>query len=504
MSAPYAELTEHLRSVAALTSVVNLLGWDQETMMPRKGAEARAEQLAVVASLAHEKATSKRLGELLERCEADPALRADEQSAANLREIRRDYDRACKLPTDFVAEFQEASSRSLEAWKVARQASDHAAFEPWLRRILDLCRRKAEYYGAPAGGELYDALLDEYEEGMRSVELERIFAPLRDELTPLIAEATSREPRLARPGARASHFPVERQVVLNALVLERLGFDMQAGRADVSVHPFSSGIGPGDSRITTRYREDDFPEALGSTVHEAGHGLYEQGVPRAEYWGQPLGEPLGLAIHESQSRLWENHVGRSLAFWRWLVPEARRILGAGMDGYSAQDLYAEVNLVKPHAIRVESDEATYSLHVMLRFDLERAMFRGDLDPRDLPAAWNERMRADLGLELKNDAQGCLQDIHWSMGAIGYFPTYTLGSLYAAQFWEALARDIPKVDEHIERGDFEPILRWLHHNIHRHGRRYSATELCRKITGEALGHRPLMGHLRAKVAAVYGV
>jgi carboxypeptidase Taq len=503
MSAAYAELIEHLRAVAALNSVASLLGWDQETMMPRKGADARAEQLALVARLAHDRATAPRIGELLATCECDESLVADPAVSANLREIRRDYDRARRLPADLVAELQEAASRSLEAWKAARQASDFAAFEPWLRRLLDLCRRKADCYEVPRGGEAYDTLLDEYEEGTTCAELESIFGPLRDELAPLIAETTAAEPRGGR-AARRLRFPVERQRALNSFVLERLGFDLEAGRFDVSVHPFSSGIGPGDARITTRYREDDFPEALGSTIHEAGHGMYEQGLPRSTHWGQPLGEPLGLGIHESQSRLWENHVGRSLSFWRWLLPRARHFLGRELAGFSPEDLHAEVNLVRPNPIRVESDEATYSLHVMLRFDLERALFRGDLDPRDLPGAWNDRIREDLGIEVRDDAQGCLQDIHWSMGAIGYFPTYTLGSLYAAQFWEALSRDVGRVDEHVERGEFAPILEWLRQRIHRHGRRYPAKELCRMLTGEALGHRPLMRHLRAKLAPIYGL
>jgi len=503
MSAAYAELIERLRAVAALTSVSSLLGWDQETMMPRKGADARAEQLALIARLAHEQATAPRLGELLQQCETDAGLKADPAVSANLREIRHDYDRARKLPADLVSELQETASRGLEAWKAARQASDFTAFEPWLRRLLGLCRRKAECYGAPPGGELYDALLDEYEEGTTCAELEAIFAPLRAELTPLIAEATSRPSRPSR-GGRRLRFPIDRQRELNALVLGRLGFDLEAGRFDISVHPFSSGIGPGDARVTTRYREDDFPEALGSTVHEAGHGLYEQGLPRATYWGQPLGEPMGLGIHESQSRLWENHVGRSLSFWRWLLPVARRILGPQLDALTPEDFYTEVNLVHPRPIRVESDEATYSLHIMLRFDLERALLRGDLDPRDVPGAWNERIRADLGLEVQSDAQGCLQDIHWSMGAIGYFPTYTLGSLYAAQFWEALCRDVGRVDERVERGEFGAILGWVRDKIHRHGRRYPAAELCRMLSGEPLSHRPLMRHLRSKLTPIYGL
>jgi carboxypeptidase Taq len=501
MSAAYAELLKVLKEVAALTSTASLLGWDQETMMPAATGAARAEQLALISRLAHERATDPRIDDLLARCEADGTLLEDPGVAANLREMRRDYDRSRKLPSEFVGELQETCSRALEAWKAARRDDDFSAFEPWLTRLLSLTHRKAEYFGAPEGGELYDALLDEYEPEMTGRELERIFVPLREALTPLIAETTQsqHQPNLDVRGLR---FPLDKQKELNAFVVERVGFDLDAGRLDVSVHPFSTGIAPGDTRITTRYGEEDFPEALGSTMHETGHGLYEQGLPRAEHWGQPLGESLGLGIHESQSRMWENHVGRSRAFWDWLMPHAKALLGPELDPYSASDAYEAVNVVRPGLIRVESDEATYSLHVMLRFDLERAMIRGDLKPADLPGAWNERIRSDLGLEVPGDGQGCLQDIHWSMGAIGYFPTYTLGSLYAAQFWEALCRDVGGIEESLRAGDFRPVLAWLREKIHRHGRRYPAAELCRTLTGEPLTHEPLLRHLRAKLDPIY--
>jgi len=501
MSPAYTELLHRLKEVAALTSTAALLGWDQETMMPAKAGAARAEQLAVVSRLAHERATDPRIEELLGECESNGQLLADARIAANLREIRRDYDRARKLPAEFVGEMQETNSRALEAWKAARRDDDFSAFEPWLARQVTLNRRKAEYFGAPDGGELYDALLDEYEPGMTGKELERIFKPLREALAPLIAETTEspHQPDLA---VRRLVVPPEKQKELNAFVVNRVGFDFDSGRIDVSVHPFSTGISPGDTRITTRYGDADFPEALGSTMHEAGHALYEQGLPRVEHWGQPLGESLGLGIHESQSRLWENHVGRSRAFWDWLMPLALRVLGSELDSYSSEDVYAAVNVVRPGLIRVESDEATYSLHVMLRFDLERSMLRGDLSPADLPGAWNERVRADLGLEVPSDAQGCLQDIHWSMGSIGYFPTYTLGSLYAAQFWEALCRDVGGVEDSLRSGDFRPVLTWLREKIHGHGRCYSASELCTSLTGTPLGHEPLLRHLRAKLDPIY--
>ena len=504
MSQSYAELLERMRHVATLGSVANLLSWDQETMMPPRAGEFRAEALATVGRLAHERATDPRMGELLQACETDRGLVSDPAIAANLREMRRDYDRAVKLPADLVAEMSEVSSRALEVWKAARAANDFAIFRPWLERQIGLARRKAECYGVPAGGEAYDALLDEYEPGVTARELEQVFGPLRDELAPFLAEIARAASPAPSQSVRALAVPLERQRAINAAVLERIGFDGAAGRLDVSTHPFSTGIAPHDTRITTRYKDTDFTDALNSTLHEAGHALYEQGVPSAAHWGTPLGEPLGLGVHESQSRMWENHVGRSLAFWRFARSIAHAEIGPALDRYSAEDLYRAVNVVRPGFIRVEADEATYNLHVMLRFDLERALLAGDLAVADLPVAWNERIERDLGIEVPDDARGCLQDIHWSMGAIGYFPTYTLGTLYAAQLWESIRRAIPDVEERIERGEFDALLSWLRENVHAHGRRYPARELCERLTGAPLGSGPLLRHLRGKLGPIYGL
>jgi len=503
MSRSYQDLIGSLREAAVLGSVGNLLSWDQETMMPPRGADVRAEQAALIARLAHEKACSPQLGERIAACEADPALAADPPAAANLREIRRDYDRRCKLPADLVAEIGETSSRAVEAWKQARRDSEFAAFRPWLERQLELARRKAACYGTPPGAQPYDALLEDYEPGMTAARLERMFAPLRDALTELIAEIA--DAGLEPDGdLQRVRLDVDAQHRFNGWLLQRLGFDGDAGRLDVSTHPFCSGIAPGDTRLTTRYRETDFLDALGSTMHEAGHALYEQGLPHERHFGQPLGEAASLGIHESQSRLWENHVGRSLPFWAWAFPAAQRHFAPALEPFTVEQAYRAVNTVRPHLVRVESDEATYNLHVMLRFDLERAMLRGDLAVSDLPGAWNERMRQDLGLEVPDDARGCLQDIHWGLGAVGYFPTYTLGNLYGAQFWEALTAARPAAERQLEQGAFDPVLAWLREQIHAHGRRYSADELCRLVTGRPLGHEPLLRHLEGKLRPLYGV
>jgi carboxypeptidase Taq len=499
----YDELRRRLRQAQTLISVAELLGWDQETMMPRKAASFRAEEKALLSTLAHERCTDPRLGELLAECESDDVLLADPAVAANLREIRRAYDRSVKLPVELVAEMSETNSRAMEAWREARERSDFATFLPWLEKQVRLNRSKAECWGFPAGGELYDALLDDFEPDTTAAEVERTFGPLRAELTPLIGELTSSPHRPDDAPFRVK-LPQERQHAFNVALLEHIGFDGDAGRLDISTHPFSAGVGPGDTRLTTRYRDDAILDALGSTLHEAGHALYEQGLPKDRFVGQPLGEPLGLGIHESQSRLWENHVGRSRAFCAWIMPELRKHFGAPLENLSADDLYAAVNVVRPSLIRVESDEATYHLHVMLRFDLERAMIRGDLAPADLPGAWNERVRVDLGLEVPDDARGCLQDIHWSMGAIGYFPTYTLGSLYAAQMWEAALEARPDLRDRIAAGEFAGLLGWLREQVHAHGRRFKADELCRRVTGGPLGHGPLMRHLEGKLRPLHGL
>ncbi len=502
MSERYEALRRHLRELAALNSALGLLSWDQETMMPTRAAAARADELSLLSRLAHERAIATELGEMLSACETDTELQTDAAVTANLREIRHDYDRARKLPTEFVAEFSQTTSQALQAWKTARSDSDFPTFRPWLEKLLGLSRRKAEYFGVPEGGELYDALLDEFEPGMTAAVVESTFGPLREELVPLI-DAIRGKPE-PDDGPAKVEVPIETQKSFNREILKLIGFDLEAGRLDVSTHPFSSGIAPGDTRITSRYKPTGFAEALSSTMHEAGHGMYEQGLPKSEHWGEPMSEPLGLGIHESQSRMWENQVGRSREFWTWLRPRLAAATDDAFAAYDAEALYRAANIVRPKPIRVESDEATYNLHVMLRFDLERAMFRGDLAVADLPGAWDERVKKDLGLDVPDAARGCLQDIHWAMGAIGYFPTYTLGTLYAAQFWDAILVDLPDLPERIGRGEFAELLGWLRVKIHRRGRQLPAEALCIELTGRPLDHRPFMDYLKTKLGGIYGL
>jgi carboxypeptidase Taq len=502
--AEYVELMHLMREAATLRSTGALLGWDQETFMPPAAAEFRAEQVALVSSLIHERFTSPRVGELLARCEADAALGQDAAAAANLRELRRDYDRQTRLPPDLVREVAETSSRSMHVWREAREKNDFAAFAPWLEKTVGLVRRSAEALGWPEDGEIYDALLDGYEPGMTTAEVTRTFHALRAGLAPMIRAVAESgvKPDTSWQSARV---PVEVQAAFNRDIVRRMGFDLNAGRLDISAHPFCDGVAPGDTRLTTRYAEDQFVSALSGTMHETGHALYEQNLPKAGHYGQPIAEAASTGIHESQSRMWENFVGRGRPFWEWAVPQVQEAFGVPeLQGLDVETAYRGMNVVKPSLIRIESDEATYNLHIMLRFDLERALLSGDLKVADLPAAWNERMRADLGVEVPDDARGCMQDIHWSMAAFGYFPTYTLGNLYAAQFWAAARQQLPALDDDLRRGEFESLLGWLKENVHAHGRRYTAPELCQRITGEPLSHEPLLAYLREKLVPIYGI
>jgi carboxypeptidase Taq len=513
---PYFELCELSRQSATLESVSALLNWDQETYMPHGAGAHRAEEQALIAGLIHERKTSPRIGDLIAKCEADQTLVADAGSlaAAAVREFRRDYNLATKLPRDLVSELALTGSQAQEVWKQAREKNDFAMFAPWLEKMYALARRKADCYGVPKGGERYDALLNEYEPGITAREIEAIFTPLRQRLASFIAEVAK--------GKRPSDAPLkakidaDKQHKFGLFIVEAMGFDLHSGRLDVTTHPFCSGMAPGDTRLTTRYRDEKFTDALYGTMHEAGHGLYEQGLPKSAklppipkvtpngsaaltLFGNPLAESISLGIHESQSRMWENLVGRSRSFWDWALPHAKKMLGTGLDTYAAEDLYRAVNIVNPSFIRVEADEATYNLHVMLRFEIERALLAGDIQTSEVPGVWNRRFKDFLGVDVPDDRRGCLQDVHWSFGLIGYFPTYTLGNLYAAQFWETIRSQIPDLDRQIGS-----LKTWLNTNIHAHGKRYRASDLCKMLTGKSLTADPFMRYLEGKLRPIYGI
>jgi carboxypeptidase Taq len=511
ISPQYAKLCKFSAEISMVSSIGSLLNWDQETYMPAKAAAHRAEQAAFLSALAHEKATCSEIGDLISACEQDRTLTGDSKSseARNIREMRRDFEHRTKLPTELVAELARVGSQAQEVWKTAREKNDFAMFRPWLEKMMDLTRRKAECLGNGSAGELYDALLDEYEPGATAKEIEGVFMPLAERLSLLVKElGASGKP----PSDAPLRHPIDpsRQHELGLFVIRAMGFDLEAGRLDTTAHPFCSGMGPGDTRLTTRYREQSWTDALYSTMHEAGHGIYEQSLPKTPaLFGTPISEAISLGIHESQSRMWENFVGRSREFWVWLLPQAKQIfggaggpLGGALRGVSVEEIFAAVNTAKPSLIRVEADEATYNLHVLIRFRLERALISGQLAVKDVPGEWNAAYKKYLGVTVPDDARGCLQDVHWSFGLIGYFPTYTLGNLYCAQLWETINKKIPSLGEQMSRGDFGTLKAWLNQNIHAHGRRYRAGELCEMLTGKPLSADPLMRHLEGKLRPLF--
>lgn len=499
MTTAYESLRTHLHKAHLLASTSALLAWDQETYLPKGGGDVRAEQLALLAELQHERATDPRVGDWLAQCEADARLQHDQDALANVRGWRRDYDRATRLPSALVQELAEVESKAQQAWAVARARDDWRKFRPWLDRMLHLQQQKADCLKRP-GQSRWDALADLYEPGMNAAMLRELFGPLRTALVALRQKlAGGTPPDDAFQRQRTGEAQQESFV---RTVLAAMGFEERFGRLDRSAHPFCTKVGA-DVRLTTRFHPDSVLDALGSTMHEGGHGLYEQGFEPAHF-GTPLAEAVSLGIHESQSRLWENHVGRSAAFWRWCWPIAQQQLGSACTGFTAEQVFRTANLVQPSLIRVEADEATYDLHVMVRFELEQALIDGELGTGDLPHHWNRLYRDYLGIAVPDDKNGVLQDVHWSCGLFGYFPTYTLGNLYAAQFAAAADQALGGLPALLERGQFATLREWLRRQIHRHGRRHSPAELCQLVTGAPLSSGPFLAYLEQKLGAVYGL
>lgn len=494
----WTDLSREMKELAVLRSAAGLLSWDEQTHLPPGGAAWRAEQLGYFSRITHERFTSKSMGELVDTLAQHPDARVpDSDIGTTARELKKAYTRATKLPTDLVEEMAKHDVLAQQAWVEARKKSDFASFAPWLTKTFDLKRREAQCVGFKA--HIYDALLDDYEPGETYASVKPVLEGLREPLVKLVQQvkaAGKTIPQIKGP------FPIPAQESFGLQAAAKMGYDFNAGRLDVSVHPFCTGMAPGDTRITTRYREDDMADALFGVLHEVGHALYEQGLPKAQFPGLPLAEAVSLGIHESQSRMWENLVGRSRAFWTHFGPSARDKLTALRDLPEAT-LMSVINEVSPGFIRVESDEVTYNLHIMIRFELESAMLAGELKIADLPEAWNAKVKSYLGLDVPNAAQGCLQDIHWSAGLVGYFPTYTLGNLYAAQFFNEARKDLGDLDAMFAKGEFTPLLEWLRKHIHRHGRRYSASQLCERITGAPLSNKALLAHLASKVNEYYG-
>ena len=497
----YEELIQRAREESLLASCIELLGWDELTYMPRKGGGQRGEQMALLSGLYHAKTTDPRKRDLLGELEGS-RLASDPISvtAVNIREIRRAYRRATRLPRSLVEELARVTTRAQQEWESARRDADFESFRPWLERIVILKRQEAEAVGYDTVP--YDALLDEFEPGARSEELVELFGDLRNELGPL-ASALTKSPHQANVAILHRDFPVDRQRIFCQAVAASIGFDFDGGRLDETVHPFCSAMGPGDCRLAIRYSAKDFSEGFFATLHEVGHGLYEQGLDPAHH-GTPMGEAPSLSMHESQSRFWENNIGRSRPFWKHFHPLAQATFPEALGDVSLEELNFAVNHVARSPIRATADEVTYNLHILARFDLERALLSGDLKASELPAAWNETYRRHLGLTPANDAEGCLQDGHWGSGLIGYFPTYTLGNLYAAQFFARARLELGDLDEAIAHGHFAGLLSWLRTKVHRLGQRYSAKGLVEHATGKSVDHQPFVQALRQKYGELYRI
>ena len=491
----------HARRAAALAGVESLLGWDERTGMPAAAGPHRAEQAAAMAAVVHRLRTDPAQGERLAAlAEGELARSGSPEERATIRLLHRDFAKQARLPPRLVEELAGTAVEAQQAWARAREDSSWGELEPWLERMFRLKREQAACQRPDL--DPYDALLDDYEPGGRHRAVAERFARLRAQLVPLVQACGASRVR-PDDALLLRRYPVAAQRDFVRAVAAGIGFDFDRGRLDTTDHPFCSTLGPDDVRITTRWDEHFLPTALHGVLHEAGHGLYEQGLPR-EWYGLPPGEAASLGIHESQSRLWENLVGRSVPFWEWCFPLARRHFPDALADADARAVQAALSVVRPSFIRVEADEVTYNLHVMLRFDLERAVIHGELAVADLPGAWNDRFAGDFGIRPSRDAEGVLQDIHWSAGLIGYFPTYTLGTMHAAQLMAEAERRLPGLEADMRAGRFSPLLDWLRSAVHARGRLLESDELVEEATGHAASERWLVESLRARYGPVHGL
>jgi carboxypeptidase Taq len=498
-----SQLTEihHLRDAAAV------LSWDQETYMPAGGGQARAEQIATLQTLAHDKFVSGDTEKLLTiwidehtgQIRNPVQTELDDTTQALLRETWRDFCRAKKLPSLFVNRLQRESSLAQQIWAEARKNNDFKSFLPNLRTLLALKIEEAEYLGFSESP--YDPLLDMYEPGATAAQLKPLFAKLRERLVSLLQQVlnSGHKPNEA---LLTQSFETEKQLEFGRMILEKMGYQFNRGRLDLSNHPFTTSFHPTDVRVTTRVFEHDLSSCLFSCLHEGGHGLYEQGL-LPKYYGTPLAEPVSLGIHESQSRLWENCVGRSQPFWQYFYPLLQKTFPGQLREVPFADFYSAINIVKPSLIRVEADELTYNLHIMVRFEIELALIEGELPVDELPTAWNEKMQDYLGIKPDRDAEGVLQDVHWSMGAFGYFPTYALGNLYASMFYDQALLDIPRLEESLAGGSLLSLRDWLNEHIHQYARQFTTKEIVQRVTGHSLSSGPFLHYLERKFGDLYG-
>lgn len=501
MPATFEQLCEHARETALMNSIAEVLQWDERTLMPPAAGTYRADQITYLAGKIHARRTDPRIGQWLnELSGSDLARDPHSDAGATIGMLQREYDKLTRVPQTLVEALSRASVLGQQSWAAARKHDDFGSFAGVLGEIIALKQEQAAAVGFVESP--YDALLDDYEPGETTANVARVLEELRQELVPLVAAIadSGRRPKL---GILQREFPLADQEMLGVRAATAIGFDFQRGRLDVTDHPFCTQMGPDDCRITTRYDDHFFSMAFFGILHEAGHGIYEQGL-RSDQYGLPPGNYISLGIHESQSRMWENLVGRSQSFWQHFFPLAQQVFPQSLGDVALDDFFFAINDVRPSLIRVEADEATYNLHIIIRFELEQALINGELTVADLPGAWREKYQHYLGIEPPNDADGVLQDVHWGAALIGYFPTYSLGNLYAAQLFSAADRELGGLNDQFAAGEFQPLLHWLREHIHKPGQCFSASELVETVTGEPLGHQALLSQLRSKYAPLYGL
>lgn len=491
----YQLYKETTQKAADINNASAVLGWDQEVYMPQKGFEIRGRQLATLASLAHEMVTDESYGAMLQELAERNDLAEDEKR--NVQLSYEDYDKNRKLPASFVEELTQQTSRSYSAWLQARKENKYSVYAPELDKMITLKKRQADMYGYEKHP--YDALLDEYEKGATIALLDPVFEDVKKQLPDFLNKV--KQAIQVDDSFFLRYYPRQQQWDFSIEVLKKMGYDFEAGRQDISEHPFTTSFAPTDVRVTTRVDENNYASLLWSTIHEGGHALYEQGLPIEQY-GLPLGAASSLAVHESQSRLWENCVGRGTHFWKYFYPKLQEHFAVSLNGVSQEMFYNGMNKIEASLIRTEADEVTYHFHVLIRYEIEKALITGELFAEDLAETWNSMYRKCLGISAKDYKSGVLQDVHWCHGSFGYFPTYSLGSFYAAQYYAQAETDLQGLAGKIETGEFGGLLEWLRSNIHVHGRRYTSEDLCKRVTGKGLDFNVFMNYIQKKYAAIY--
>lgn len=497
MSEKYKILSEKIQKIADIENAAALLNWDQEVFMPEKGGQFRARQLSTLSGIAHDMFTDTEIGNLLDELNNEQKLSFKEQR--NIAELKRDFERRGKYTRAFVEDMSQAISKSFMAWQKAKKENNFKLFAPELSKLVELKKQEAEIVGYE--DQAYDALLEDYEPGLTVKDLDKLFGDVRGELVDFVAKIFAAQQN--DESFMYKHFPKDKQWDYGIYILREMGYDFDAGRQDVSSHPFTTNFSASDVRVTTRVDEKNLSEMLWSCIHEGGHALYEQGLPNEEY-GMPAGSAISLGIHESQSRIWENNIGRGLPFWKAYYKSIQAFFPEQLDKVSVEDFYKAMNIVKPSLIRTNADELSYHFHILIRYEVEKALIAGDIKTEELPEYWNSKYKEYLKIDVPSDSEGVLQDIHWSHGSFGYFPTYSIGSFYAAQFYAQMKKDIPSLEDELSNGNPKVALKWLRDNVHQYGMQYSAEDLCVKLTGEKLNFKYFMDYAKEKYNGIYNL